>query len=119
MPRRDSKQPTPLPMPTFGTPADGRKCTKCGQWFHRSHFWRSSTRSYVQRCSLCTPRQPSRRLPNTGNTGKAAPVVPKPKRFIKSVVRVEPVVTSPQQGTSSDSLLSTSFTTPPNETSAT
>jgi hypothetical protein len=62
----------PLPMPAFGSPADGRQCSKCGRWFHRAHFWRSSTKVFVQKCADCSL---PRRMTNTGNSGrpKSAP----------------------------------------------
>lgn len=47
------KAPRPLAMPTFGIPAGGRQCVKCKRWFHRSHFWRSNRRAYVNICADC------------------------------------------------------------------
>ncbi len=47
------RSPRPLAPPAFGSPADGIRCRSCGQWFHRSHFWRRTTRSFVQRCADC------------------------------------------------------------------
>lgn len=52
--------PEPLPMPAFGTPANGRQCQKCRRWFHRRVFWRQTSRSgaqpagyFVLRCPRC------------------------------------------------------------------
>ena len=96
MPRqRGGKPPTPLPMPTFGTPADGRKCPSCGLWFHRSHFWRSNTKSYVQRCSSCTGTFRQRRFANTGNSGMPQPETPQRRRFIKPWSRDDRLVPPP------------------------
>jgi hypothetical protein len=34
----------PLPMPQFGTPANGQQCGKCGLWFPFANFWRGKPR---------------------------------------------------------------------------
>jgi hypothetical protein len=47
------RSPRPLAQPAFGPPADGLRCHACKRWFHRSHFWRANTRSFVKRCADC------------------------------------------------------------------
>jgi hypothetical protein len=67
------RSPNPLPMPAFGTPADGIKCQgPCGLWYHRSHFWRKNQKKFVSRCADCIART-SPRHANKGNKGVEKP----------------------------------------------
>lgn len=59
--RRERFNPAPLPMPVFGSPANGQRCVTCLVWFHRDHYWRSKRNAHAKRCRPCitaNKRQP-------------------------------------------------------------